>query len=218
MVVLVIILVNINPGYVESTKSHSLSVILTKSLYNNLKYTEICPDCGLFRPPRSRHCHYCNRCVNKFDHHCQWVNNCIGGRNLGLFYLFLILVWASDICAVIITFEVYMYGGEAHAADHVPYDFSIFVAVIVGIVGIFSFFPIGMLVYSHTRNFMSGQTTSERFSKSGYKFSDGKSKLGVRRCWGNCMDMCCNGQDSEVTMQAVKQYNKDLEVTLKDYN
>ena len=105
-----------------------------------------------------------------------------------------------------------MYGTESKTASNIPYYFSIFIAVVVGLIAIPAFFLIGMLVFSHTKNFWSGQTTSEKFSKSGYKFKD-KKKSGFK----NCFNMCCNVEDSERNIQTVVQYNKELEVALKDH-
>lgn len=48
----------------------------------------ICTRCHLIKTPRSFHCIYCNKCVERFDHHCPWINNCIGKGNYGIFFCF----------------------------------------------------------------------------------------------------------------------------------
>ena len=51
--------------------------------YDNAIYLkeQECQTCKFEKPARSKHCRVCNICVEKFDHHCIWVNNCIGVNN-----------------------------------------------------------------------------------------------------------------------------------------
>eukprot|EP01084_Bolivina_argentea_P232613 392011_1 len=41
-----------------------------------------------------KHCRYCNKCVDRFDHHCIWLNNCIGRKN----YKYFIVLLVSMVC------------------------------------------------------------------------------------------------------------------------
>lgn len=46
----------------------------------------------LYVQSSSKHCRYCNKCCEGFDHHCPWLNNCIGQRNYEHFFALLVSV------------------------------------------------------------------------------------------------------------------------------
>lgn len=53
-------------------------------------FNKICVKCETHVQFSSKHCSVCHRCVNDFDHHCKWLNNCIGGANYRQFGCLLI--------------------------------------------------------------------------------------------------------------------------------
>ena len=62
----------------------------------NENVNDYCPYCKIKKKDKTKHCLICKKCINDFDHHCFWVGNCIGKKNLSLFYAFLF----STICII----------------------------------------------------------------------------------------------------------------------
>lgn len=71
-----------DPGYI---KREDVSFTELVEVFDSV---HLCADCGTIRTSRSRHCYICNRCVERYDHHCPWINNCVGVNNHNSFYLF----------------------------------------------------------------------------------------------------------------------------------
>ena len=75
-----------NPGILKKDKELDFIKLL-----DTMEASSLCPDCEVIRTPRCRHCNLCNACVDRYDHHCPWVNNCIGKGNFAQFYTFIVV-------------------------------------------------------------------------------------------------------------------------------
>ena len=87
----------------------TISLILSVKTSPNipLQSTELNPKCLIcnnWKPPRSEHCHLCNKCILTMDHHCLWIGNCIGVHNFRYFCLISLYI---GFAAIIYTFEFF---------------------------------------------------------------------------------------------------------------
>jgi DHHC palmitoyltransferase len=78
-----------NPGYIE--KKYDYIKLVDKSLEFQISLDNFCSYDEVMKTETSFHCHTCGRCVEQFDHHCPFINNCLGYRNHKYFAMFVFL-------------------------------------------------------------------------------------------------------------------------------
>ena len=91
-----------NPGFIKNDGIEFMSLL------EAFDPQSLCPECKIIRTGRSRHCIICKQCVERYDHHCPWINNCVGIKNHNLFLSYLIvqsaqlvLMLAESIIAIV---------------------------------------------------------------------------------------------------------------------
>lgn len=91
------------PNCKHSRISHKLLLKLTEDL---IAIEHYCPYCvvPMNDKRKIKHCFNCDVCVEGFDHHCFWINNCVGDNNIIIFIVFLSYVLLNLLMHIVITF------------------------------------------------------------------------------------------------------------------
>lgn len=171
-----------DPGvYPRAPESEDEDNDLRQPLYRNIEIRGItvkmkwCETCRFYRPPRCSHCSVCNTCVEVFDHHCPWVDNCIGKQNYRYFFFFVtsLSLHILSVIGLTILFVVRRKGES----------FTVMVpAVVVLVISVLAAFPVIGLTAFHIVLVVLGRTTNEQVTG---KFGSGHNPFNLG-CYQNC--------------------------------
>lgn len=182
-----------DPGYLPkgipgekqlaSEKASSPRPLMYKSVQINGVTTRLkwCVTCELYRLPRCSHCSICKHCIDTFDHHCPWVNNCIGKRNYRFFFLFLLSLTAHMIMTFAVTLIFVL-----ERRDSLLTTEGIIANVILILVGLL-FIPVVGLTGFHIYLVSNGLTTNEQVTS---KYGNARSPFD-QGCCTNLLHVTC---------------------------
>jgi len=161
----------IDPGYI---KPHFKFIDVLAKVHP----CEMCPDCEVLRTPRSKHCAICNRCVERFDHHCPWINNCVGINNHNYFLVFILTLIAILVCVICSSLLMFLDECNPKISDGAECPLielcigckilwlRYIMLVITVLISLFFAIPATLLCFIHIKNYANGKTTNERFARN----------------------------------------------------
>jgi len=161
------------------------------TLHNHLMKFKFCRTCHIYRPLRTTHCHECDNCVERFDHHCPWLGVCIGKRNYQHFFLFVF----SNTVLVLFSMFISLHRMLSAWKDENPNDFGGFLKkepyTIISVVYcfMFSLFLAPLFIF-HLWLIKNNLTTNE-FHKKTWKKMGGINPYKKKNFASNCGAIMC---------------------------
>uniref|UniRef100_A0AA85ITP0 Palmitoyltransferase n=1 Tax=Trichobilharzia regenti TaxID=157069 RepID=A0AA85ITP0_TRIRE len=171
-------------GEAEYEETKSAPVHREYNINGVLAKVKWCSTCLFYRPPRCSHCSICNRCVDTFDHHCPWVNNCIGRRNARYFFMFLVSLTLHMVVVLSVTLASLLLSEQP-----IAFYTNIIRIIILSLVGV-SFIPVFGLTSFHVYLISRGMTTNEQVTDK-FRGLINPFTLG---CLLNWRRFCCEPQ------------------------
>ena len=90
-----------------------------------------CAICSIRRPKKCQHCFFCDNCIEEFDHHSQYVSNCIGKRNKKNFLFFIMFSFIFLIQIYILTFFQFIFSFKLYKDNILEIYNSIYLSIII---------------------------------------------------------------------------------------
>ena len=131
----------------------------------DIKY---CLTCDVFRPPRTSHCKKCDNCVQRFDHHCDWIGTCVGKRNYKYFYLLIFVLQIDDIYQIGLSLYIlitHIKEKKGKSGESINIEMIILICIVILYDILFLFIFIGKLFIKHTYFCCNNLTFYEYFKK-----------------------------------------------------
>ena len=158
-----------DPGFLEAKDNLTWLQMVEQKIHIN----EYCPYCRVKKTNKVKHCHVCKKCVNGFDHHCNWIDNCVGGKNKIRFLVFVSITLFNLIFNFCVGLDALTMGNIQNSTglkNNSKYDFmnniedilnmrwmfnckiSDLIAIMVIIVSTFFFIPVAYVLWIQVKN------------------------------------------------------------------
>ena len=86
------------PEIIQKNKNNNYLINIIKNDHeNSIDLWQYCIKCQNKKEFNIKHCFFCDKCINEFDHHCIWLNKCIGKGNKKIFILLLVLIFFNTL-------------------------------------------------------------------------------------------------------------------------
>lgn len=167
-----------------------------------------CETCNIIKPPRAKHCRYCDHCVKVFDHHCPYAGVCVGNGN----YLFFFLLLFSGLISMIYVFifslwfvlDDWLIPGKMRDGLCVQLMLGVFLTIFSCLIVVL----VGQLSAYHIFIAAKGQTTNERVltkrKEKALKTSEGTNLCGsskIETVWKEPLLVRQNSRESQLGRQ-----------------